>query len=151
IIITLTYGEDHEIHSRPGNFAIATNIALMKALEKSKTTLLEPILSISITIAEELSGKIMSDILMMRGSYEPPVSKNGYAMIKGKVPAATSADYQIALSSISGGKSAFQTSFYGYEACDIDLGRTRSYKGVNPLDRAKYILKMRGAVTEGKI
>jgi len=32
----------------------------MKALEKSKTTLLEPILSFSITIAEELSGKIMS-------------------------------------------------------------------------------------------
>jgi len=92
----------------------------------------------------------MSDILMMRGSYELPESRNGYAVIKGKVPAATSADYQITLSSISGGKSAFQTSFYSYEACDIDLGRTRSYTGVNPLDRAKYILKMRGAVTEGK-
>ncbi|MDP8221071.1 MAG: TetM/TetW/TetO/TetS family tetracycline resistance ribosomal protection protein [Candidatus Stygibacter frigidus] len=150
IIITLMDGEDHEIHSRPGNFTIATNIALMKALEKSKTTLLEPILSFSITIAEELSGRIMSDILMMRGSYELPESRNGYAVIKGKVPAATSADYQITLSSISGGKSAFQTSFYSYEACDIDLGRTRSYTGVNPLDRAKYILKMRGAVTEGK-
>jgi len=150
IIITLMDGEDHEIHSRPGNFTIATNIALMKALEKSKTTLLEPILSFSITIAEELSGRIMSDILMMRGSYELPISKNGYAVIKGKVPAATSADYQITLSSISGGKSVFQTSFYSYEACDIELGIMRPYKGVNPLDQAKYILKMRGAVIEGK-
>jgi len=150
IIITLMDGEDHEIHSRPGNFTIATNIALMKALEKSKTTLLEPILSFSITIAEELSGRIMSDILMMRGSYELPISKNGYAVIKGKVPAATSADYQITLSSISGGKSVFQTSFYSYGACDIELGIMRPYKGVNPLDQAKYILKMRGAVIEGK-
>jgi len=53
-------------------------------------------------------------------------------VIKGKVPAATSADYQIALSSISGGKSVFQTSFYGYEACDIDLGKMRPYKGSEP-------------------
>jgi ribosomal protection tetracycline resistance protein len=150
ISITLIDGEDHEIHSRPGNFTIATNLALMKALDKSKTTLLEPVLSYKIVIEDELSGKIMSDILMMRGSYEPPELRSGYTIIKGKVPAATSADYQITLSSISGGKSAFQTSFWGYEACEVELGNTRAYKGVNPLDRAKYILKMRGAVTGEK-
>ncbi len=101
IKITLIDGEDHEVHSRPGNFVIATNIALMKALQASGTTLLEPILSFSISISEEKCGRVMSDISKMRGSYDPPEITEGTAVIKGKIPASTSLDYQLTLNSIS--------------------------------------------------
>jgi ribosomal protection tetracycline resistance protein len=150
ISIALIDGEDHEIHSRPGNFIIATNIALMRALTYAKTTLLEPILSYSISISEEKCGRVMSDIIRRRGSYDPPEISDGMIHIKGKIPAATSLDYQITLSSISSGKAAFRTSFHGYQVCDINDGVVRPYRGINPLDRSKYILKMRGAITEGK-
>jgi len=149
IKITLIDGEDHEVHSRPSNFVIATNLALMKALQASGTTLLEPILSFSISISEEKCGRVMSDISKMRGSYDPPEIIDGIAVIKGNIPASTSLDYQLTLNSISAGKAAFNTSFHSYQKCSTVDGIVRPYKGVNPLDRSKYILKMRGAITEG--
>ncbi|MFC1898537.1 GTP-binding protein [Candidatus Cloacimonadota bacterium] len=149
IKITLIDGEDHEIHSRPGNFVIATNIALMGAFTAAGTTLLEPILLYSITIEEEKCGRVMSDIVRLRGSYETPEIVSGMALIKGIIPAATSLDYQLTLSSISAGKSAFRTSFHSYQKCITEDGVVRPYRGINPLDRSKYILKMRGAIKEG--
>jgi len=150
IKVTLIEGEDHEVHSRPGNFIIATNLALMKALQASGTSLLEPILSYSISISEEKCGRVMSDIIRMRGNYEPPEMKDGTALIKGKIPASTSLDYQLILNSISAGKAAFRTSFHSYDKCNTEDGVVRPYRGINPLDRSKYILKMRGAITEGE-
>ncbi len=150
IKITLIDGEDHEVHSRPGNFIIATNIALMKALTTSGTSLLEPILAYSISISEEKCGRVMSDIIQRRGSYDPPEINDGTAVIKGKIPAVTSLDYQLTLNSISAGKAAFRTSFHSYQKCNTEDGVVRPYRGINPLDRSKYILKMRGAITEGK-
>jgi ribosomal protection tetracycline resistance protein len=38
--------------------------------------------------------------------------------------------------------------FDGYELCPPGEGATREYRGISPLDRSKYILKMRGAITE---
>jgi len=148
IKIILLDGEDHEIHSRPGNFIIATNIAIMQALTNSNTTLLEPILNYSISIDEEKCGRVMSDIIRRRGSYETPEIINGIAQIMGKIPAATSLDYQLTLSSISAGKSAFRTNFHSYQKCNTEDGVVRPYREINPLDRSKYILKMRGAITD---
>lgn len=150
IDITLIGGEDHEVHSRPGDFIIATHMALMQGLEKIGTTLLEPLLAYSITIEEDKCGRVMSDMLRMRGSYDPPVIRGSMARITGTVPAAEAMDYQITLSGISSGKSTFFTQFAGYAPCPEGHGVRRTYRGVNPLDRAKFILKMRGAITEGE-
>jgi len=86
----------------------------------------------------------------MRGSYDPPEIEKGTTVIKGKIPASTSLEYQLTLNSISAGKAAFNTSFHSYQKCSTVDGVVRPYKGINPLDRSKYILKMRGAITEGK-
>lgn len=149
IDVTLVSGEDHEIHSRPGDFIIATHLALMQGLEKIGTTLLEPIFAYSIAIEEDKCGRVMSDMLRMRGSYDPPIIQSGMARITGIVPAAEAMDYQITLSGISSGKSTFFTQFDGYAPCPEGQGIRRPYRGINPLDRAKFILKMRGAITEG--
>ncbi len=148
IVITMVGGEDHEIHSRPGNFKLACNIALMRAFKKCQMTLLEPILSYHISIKEEKCGRVMSDIIRMRGTYQPPSLDSGIAIIKGTVPAATTADYPLALSSLSGGQATISISFTGYARCNITDGHTKAYRGINPLDRSKYILKMRGAIVE---
>jgi ribosomal protection tetracycline resistance protein len=37
--------------------------------------------------------------------------------------------------------------FSGYEKCPVELGATTPRRGVNPLDRAKWILHKRNALT----
>ena len=44
IRITLIEGEDHNVHSRPGDFMVATPMGIMEGLVKTGTTLLEPLI-----------------------------------------------------------------------------------------------------------
>lgn len=145
--ITLVSGSDHVQHSRPGNWIIATNMAVLKGLTAIGSTLLEPILAFRITAPQEFSGKITSDIIAMRGTFEPPESSGSSFTLRGRVPLSASMDYAIRLSSLTSGKGSLSVSFSGYEECSDELGVVRGYKGISPLDRAKYILKMRGAIT----
>ncbi len=144
-VITLIDGEDHEVHSRPGDFIIATPMALMTGLTKTGTTLLEPILDFVIKATEVLLGKVAGDLHQMRGTFGTPSFSNGNFEIKGKVPAATSLEYGIKLGSMSAGKGKVRFSFHGYEPCPDNLGVIRPHKGVNPLDRSQWILHARGA------
>jgi ribosomal protection tetracycline resistance protein len=145
--ITLVEGSDHVLHSRPGNFRLATNIAVLRGLTDIGTTLLEPFLSFRITAPEEFIGKISSDIITMRGTFEPADIADGRFTLTGRFPLSTTLDYAIRLSSQTGGKATLSVHFDGYEPCSDELGTTRPYKGISPLDRSKYILKMRGGIT----
>ncbi|PKP01044.1 MAG: GTP-binding protein [Bacteroidetes bacterium HGW-Bacteroidetes-6] len=144
--ITLVEGEDHEIHSRPGDFTIATPMAIMNGLVNCGTVLLEPIFSFQIRAVEELLGSVTSDITKMRGSFETPEIEDGKFVLRGLLPVATSQDYSVKLSSRSGGKAGISTQFFGYQPCLDELGVIRPYRGISPLDEAKWILKARGAI-----
>ena len=145
--ITLVDGSDHVLHSRPGNFKLATNIALMQGLTATDTVLLEPFIAYRIMGPEAIVGKVTSDIIEMRGTFEPAEMSEGQFVLQGRFPLATSMDYAIRLSGLAGGKAKMTLGFDGYEECPPGLGVEREYKGVSPLDRSKYILLMRGAIT----
>lgn len=145
IKITLIDGEDHEIHSRPGDWNIAVPMAIMNGLTQTGTTLLEPVLAFVITAPEELLGQIAGDLHKMRGTFESPVFDTGRVAISGKVPAATSMDYGIRLGTHSGGRAQIMFSFDGYQPVPDSEGVIRPYKGVNPMDRSRWILHNRGA------
>jgi len=55
--------------------------------------------------------------------------------------------FAVKLSALTSGKAKLNTSFSHYDTCDISLGKTRAYKGISPLDTAKYILKARKALS----
>ena len=145
--ITLVDGSDHVLHSRPGNFKLATNIALMQGLMAADTILLEPYLAYRITGPEAIVGKVAADIVEMRGSFEPAEMVAGQFVLRGRFPLATSMDYAIRLNGLAGGKAKMTLRFDGYEECPPGQGVERDYKGISPLDRSKYILLMRGAIT----
>ena len=69
--IALVDGEDHNIHTHPLDFVVATPMALMNGLQNTGTDLLEPILEVEIIVPANLSGKIMNDITLMRGKFTP--------------------------------------------------------------------------------
>ena len=146
IRITLVEGEDHPMHSRAGDFAIATPMGIMNGLVNCGTTLLEPMVRFRINAADDLLGVITSDITRMRGSFESPEMENGRFTLEGIVPLATSLDFPVKLSSRSGGKARISTHFSGYRACTDEQGVIRPFRGISPLDIAKYILKARKAI-----
>jgi len=146
IKITLIEGEDHQVHSNPGDFVVATPMGIMDGLTNTGTSLLEPIVSFKISAPDDLLGKITSDITKMRGTFNSPEIENGKFTITGTLPLATSLDYPVKLSSRSGGKAKINTNFHSYKKCKDDEGVMRDFKGISPLDTAKYILKARKAL-----
>lgn len=144
--ITFIEGEDHVVHSRPGDFPAATAMALMKGLANIGTNLLEPLIAFKITAPENISGKILNDVIQMRGQFENPTIHNDLFTIEGTLPVATSLDYPATLGIISSGKGVMTTKFAGYQPCPLEMGAERERIGVNPLDRSKYILSVRNAL-----
>ena len=143
--ITLIKGEDHNIHSRPGDFNLATPMGIMQGLKIGGTHLLEPILSFEIKANESLLGKIASELSTRRATFGTPQFIDDTFSLKGTIPVATSLDLSIKLNSITGGKVRLRLQFHGYDTCPKDEGTIREYKGVNPLDEAQWILHRRGA------
>jgi len=144
--ITLVEGEDHNIHSRSGDFIIATPMAILNGLTESGTTLLEPILEFYISASLDLLGTVTSDITKMRGCFDGPQIENESFTLKGTMPASTSMKYPITLASLSGGKAKLATKLSCYQPCTDEQGQTTKYRGVSPLDRDKWILQARKAL-----
>ncbi|MEK4186484.1 translation factor GTPase family protein [Paenibacillus sp. FSL L8-0494] len=144
--VTLIEGQHHVWHTHPLDFAVATPMGIMDGLARVGTKLLEPILQVRIVVPEENGGRVMNDLVQMRGTFEPPVLQGERMIIEGRLPLATSLDYPISLSSYTKGRSTFTSFFAGYEECPPDVSAERTRRGVNPLDQAKYILSVRKAL-----
>ena len=144
--ISLTRGEHHNMHTHPLDFFLATPIALLRALQDAGSTLLEPILKVELVADERLIGKIMGDVIGMRGRLESTqVQGKDFKMIA-YLPVATSLDYPIEFRSITSGRGLFTAKFHEYQPCPIGTSITTPYRGVCPLDRAKWILHARSAL-----
>ncbi|MDR0861634.1 MAG: TetM/TetW/TetO/TetS family tetracycline resistance ribosomal protection protein [Oscillospiraceae bacterium] len=144
--VTLIGGEHHHIHTHPLDFFLATPIAVMKALTDAGSTLLEPMLRLKLTADESAAGKLIGDIIAMRGEFDSPVVTSGRVHIEATVPVASSLDYHARFMSLTSGRGKFSASFSGYAECPIELGATAKRRGINPLDRDKWILAKRGAL-----
>ncbi len=142
---TLVGGEHHTIHTHPLDFFVCTPMAFMNGLSEIGSTILEPLLKIRVTAPEELSGKVLSEIVKMGGEYDSPVIRSQNVTLEAIVPVATSMDFPTRLAVISSGKAVLNQSFYGYRECRDGLEHINPRRGVNPLDRSKWILFARGA------
>ena len=142
---TLVGGEHHNIHTHPLDFFVCTPMAFMNGMVECGSTILEPLLKIRITAPSELSGRILSEIIKMGGEYDTPVNHSQTVGLEAIVPVATSMDFPTRLAVLSSGKAVLSQSFYGYRECRDGLEHINPRRGVNPLDRSKWILWARGA------
>ncbi|KUO75292.1 MAG: hypothetical protein APF81_17550 [Desulfosporosinus sp. BRH_c37] len=145
--VTLIGGEHHILHTHPLDFFVSTPMAVMNGLVNAGTTLLEPMVKIKISAQEEFLGKIIGDLLLMRGEFESPIVRAGTFKIEAIVPVATSLEYPIKLRIITSGRAVISTRFSGYKECSTELGTITKRRGFNPLDRSKWILYKRNALT----
>ena len=142
---TLIGGEHHLIHTHPLDFFVATPMAFMNTLQNTGSTILEPLLKIRITAPAELSGKILGEIVKTGGECDSPVMHLNTMHTEAIVPVATSMDLPTKLAVLSSGKAVLSQQFYGYRECRDGLEHISPRRGVDPLDRSKWILWARGA------
>ncbi len=142
---TLVGGEHHTIHTHPLDFFVCTPMAFMNGLNENGSTILEPLLKIRVSAPADLSGKVLSEIVKMGGEYDSPVIRSDNVVLEAIVPVATSMDFPTKLAVISSGKAVLNQSFYGYRECRDGLEHINPRRGVNPLERSKWILYARGA------
>lgn len=144
---TLTGGEHHTIHTHPLDFFVATPVAVRRAFVNCGTTMLEPLLKVRIAAPEDYLGKAVGDVTGMRGEFDTPVVSGGSFEMECVLPVSTSLEYPVKLARQTSGKGGFSSEFYGYREIPPELGATTPFRGIDPLDRAKWILYARGAIT----
>lgn len=150
--ITLVDGGDHQFHTHPLDFIVATPMALMDGLRNAGSQLLEPVAEMVITLPEPFSGRVMSEIVAMRGeTLETRLTgEEGELQLIAHVPVTSSLDFPTRLPMLTGGRAQLAMRVHHYRECPLEMGHTCQRRGVNPLDTAKYILAARNAL-EGEI
>ena len=147
--ITLMGGSHHQFHTHPLDFIVATPMGIQDGLRRGGSTLLEPMLEIRFLIPPECVGRVMSDVVAMRGetlSAEPSAERTCLTAL---VPAATSLDYSTTLAAATGGRGVMSVRLHSYRDCPLELGATARRRNVDPLDESRYILAARSALEGG--
>lgn len=147
--ITLVDGGDHQFHTHPLDFIVATPMAIQDGLQRGGSTLLEPILAVRFLLPPDCAGRVMTDVNTMRGEVLDSFSDGERLILNALIPVQSSLDYAVTLASITGGRGAMSVRLHGYRECPPELGATTPRRSVDPLDTSKYILAARSALEGG--
>ncbi len=113
--VILYDGSYHDVDSNELSFKTAGRIAFRKAMEQAKPTLLEPIMSVEITVPEEFAGAIMGDLNSRRGRIQGMDNKGHNTIVKAEVPMAEMLTYGADLTSMTQGRGSFAMEMSHYD------------------------------------
>ncbi len=114
--VALVDGKYHPVDSSAQAFEVAASLGMQEAVPLANPTLLEPMMTATITVPENYMGDVMSDINTKRGRVLGMNSlDNGMQQIVANVPQAEMLHYATDLRSITQGRGSFTLEFYQYE------------------------------------
>ena len=108
-------GSFHPVDSSEIAFKIAGSGALKDAMMKAKPVLLEPIMSVRVTIPDQFMGAVNGDLTHKRGRVLGIEAEDGMQVIQADVPEAELVRYSAELRSLTGGQGTFSMEFSRYE------------------------------------
>jgi elongation factor G len=114
--VRLYDGSYHAVDSSEMAFKVAGSQAMRQALEQASPALLEPIMSVTVSVPEDAVGDVIGDLNSRRGrplGMEP--SGGGMTEVKAEVPMAEMLSYAPDLRSITGGQGEFTMEFLRYD------------------------------------
>ncbi|MBZ6078141.1 elongation factor G [Microvirga puerhi] len=114
LAVTLTDGSYHTVDSSDAAFQAAAKLALAEALPKAKPVLLEPVLSVEVTIPTEALSRATGLVTARRGQilgYDARPGWPGWDVISATIPEAEVGDLIIELRSATSGVGTFSTRF----------------------------------------
>lgn len=111
---TLFDGSYHDVDSSGMAYNIAASMALKDAAKRCGLVLLEPIMSVDITVPDEYFGDTMGDISSRRGNIEGTEQRGTAQTIKSKVPLSEMFGYATDLRSFTQGRGQYTMQFSHY-------------------------------------
>ncbi len=121
--VTVYDGSHHPVDSSEMAFKIAASMGLKKAIEKADPVLLEPIMSVRVTIPEENVGDIIGDMNSRRGKVLGMEPKGKMAQVNVEAPLAEMLSYAPDLRSMTGGRGDYTMEFLRYEEVPAHLSQ----------------------------
>src|SRR6266852_1811568 len=120
--VALVDGKYHPVDSSAQSFEIAASLGMQEAVPQANPTILEPIMTVTITVPENNMGDVMCDINTKRGRVLGMASVgNGLQQITANVPQAEMLHYATDLRSITQGRGSFTMEFYQYEEVPANI------------------------------
>jgi elongation factor G len=111
----LFFGKDHPVDSNETAFKTAGSMGFRNIFQEARPALLEPIVTIEITVPDDKVGDISSDLSTRCGRPEGMEADGGFTTIKAKVPLAEVMTYARDLSSLTGGQGSYTIEPSHYE------------------------------------
>ena len=115
IKVTLYDGTFHAVDSSEMAFKVAGSHAMKKGLSDGDPVLLEPIMTMRITVPESFTGDIMGDLNSKRAKVMGMTPQGGWSVIEARAPLSEVQRYAIDMRSITQGKGSFQMEMSHYE------------------------------------
>ena len=108
-------GKYHAVDSSEMALKIAGSLAFKEAMASCRPTLLEPIMNVSISVPDDMTGDVLGDLNSRRGRTQGMEKKGSQTTIKAQVPMAEMLSYEPTLTSMTGGRGYFHMDFGHYE------------------------------------
>ncbi len=119
---TLYDGSYHSVDSNEISFKLAAALAFKEAVAKGAgATILEPIMSVSITVKDQFVGDVMGDVNKRRGRVLGMDQGHGEQIIHAEIPEAEIVSYAIDLKAMTQGSGTFTREFLRYEQVPAHL------------------------------
>jgi len=112
--VTLKNGSYHEVDSSELAFKAAGSAAFQEALRRAEPILLEPVMRVQITVAEEYLGDIIADVNSRRGRIESMETHGKAQIINALIPLAETFGYATDIRSLSQGRATHHMQFSHY-------------------------------------
>jgi elongation factor G len=113
--VSLYDGSYHDVDSNEMAFKIAGSMAFKEAAKKAKPVLLEPVMSVEVTVPEDYMGTIIGDLNSRRGRIEGMEMVGNTQAIRASVPLSTMFGYATHMRGATQGRANYSMQFKQYE------------------------------------
>src|SRR5579859_2448270 len=120
--ITAVDGSYHEVDSNEMAFKVAGSQTAKAALRKASPQLLEPMMEVEVTTADDFLGDVMGDLNSRRGQVEGMEPRGNAQVVRAKVPLAEMFGYATDLRSMTQGRATYSMQFSHYQQVPRDFG-----------------------------
>ena len=114
-------GSYHDVDSSGMSFEIAGNQALRRGIAEASPILLEPIMKLAVTVPDNYTGEVMSDLNGKRGRILGMNPHDNVSTIEAEVPQIELQRYAQDLRSLTQGRGEYELEFDHYEAVPNNL------------------------------
>ncbi|XP_069079962.1 ribosome-releasing factor 2, mitochondrial isoform X1 [Pleurodeles waltl] len=125
----------HSVAMHPGTsmtmVSACVSRCMQKALKKAEKQVLEPLMSLEITVSEQLISSVLADLARRRGNIQEIQSRKDNKVVVVSVPLAELMGYSTDLRTLTSGSATFSMELSNYEA-------------MNPQDQAALLKKLKG-------